>query len=113
MITKNKDTKKKKLTKQADKNTNIVKKTSGYKKKEEVVKAGEPPVKVRKSLGSQTIGLSLGLTRNMDNFESLRIDCWLTDELEEGETQAEGLMRLSSIIEEHLTYEVSRLTDEE
>lgn len=112
MITRENNTKKKKLKKQVETNTNVVKKTSGYVKKEEVIKPGEPPVKARKSLEGKTIGLSLGLTKNMENFESLRIDCWLSDELQEGETQAEGLLRLSNIIEEHLLYEVTRLTEE-
>lgn len=57
----------------------------------------------------RTAGISVGVTKNMGDYESLRIDCWLTDELLEGETQREALVRLGDIVQEQVEYEVDRV----
>lgn len=50
----------------------------------------------------QTFGISKGITKNMDNYESLRVDCWLTDVVRENETVQEAFARVESIIDEVL-----------
>lgn len=50
----------------------------------------------------QTFGISKGITKNMDNYESLRVDCWLSDVVREGETVQEAFARVESIIDEVL-----------
>ena len=50
----------------------------------------------------QTFGISKGVTKNMDNYESLRVDCWLSDVVREGETVQEAFARVESIIDEVL-----------
>lgn len=47
----------------------------------------------------QTFGMSKGVTKNMDNYESLRVDCWLSDVVHEGETVQEAFARVESIID--------------
>ena len=50
----------------------------------------------------QTFGISKGITKNMDNYESLRVDCWLSDVVREDETVQEAFARVESIIDEVL-----------
>lgn len=50
----------------------------------------------------QTFGISKGVTKNMDNYESLRVDCWLSDVVREGETVQEAFARVESIVDEVL-----------
>lgn len=50
----------------------------------------------------QTFGISKGVTKNMDNYESLRVDCWLSDVVREGETVQDAFARVESIIDEVL-----------
>ncbi len=39
------------------------------------------------------IGVSLGITKNMGDFNSLRVDAWITDTIQEGETKEEAFNR--------------------
>ena len=56
----------------------------------------------------RVVGVSVGSTINMGDYQSLRVDCWITDELLECETQSEGLQRLTDIATEH----INRMVDE-
>lgn len=47
-------------------------------------------------------GMSKGITKNMDNYESLRVDVWLTSEVQEGESIKEAYTRVEQIIDEVL-----------
>ena len=58
-------------------------------------------------LSERTIGISKGITKNMENYESLRVDCWLTDTLKEGETVSEAFNRLSAVVDEALEQAVN------
>ena len=60
------------------------------------------------SFVGQTFGMSKGCTLNMENYESMRVDCWLSDVVREGETVQEAFARVESIIDEVL--EESALT---
>ncbi len=107
---KNVDTQQKeKLKSTARDNTTVSKGTvkNGY----STVKSGSPldhetkqkssKHKEDSSLG-QAIGMSKGCTKNMDNYESLRVDCWLSDSVREGETVKEAFNRIEAIIDEVL-----------
>lgn len=61
----------------------------------------------------QTFGMSKGITKNMDNYESLRVDCWLSDVVREGETVQDAFARVESIIDEALEESVIATIGEE
>ena len=94
------------LQAQARENTTI---TTGSKRDGmTTVKAGKPlDHEVKQSTAKtkndlyvgQTFGISKGVTKNMDNYESLRVDCWLSDVVREGETVQEAFARVESIID--------------
>ena len=50
----------------------------------------------------QTFGMSKGCTLNMENYESMRVDCWLSDVVREGETVREAFARVEAVIDEVL-----------
>ena len=54
------------------------------------------------SLRKEVVGLSLGSTVSMGNFESLRVDIWLSREVGDNENSQEVLDNLKSLIEENL-----------
>lgn len=60
----------------------------------------------------QTVGVNIGVTRNMGNFESLRVDCWLTDVVQDGETHDQALKRVSDVVKEELMNQVQELTED-
>lgn len=47
-------------------------------------------------------GMSKGITKNMDNYESLRVDVWLTSEVLPGESIKEAYARVEEVIDEVL-----------
>ena len=47
-------------------------------------------------------GMSKGITKNMENYESLRVDVWLTSEVLPGESIHEAYARVEEIIDEVL-----------
>ena len=91
--------KKKKLEKKAEENTRV---THGTSKNQRVIKEGVPldhsPKHIKKPLDpNKIVGVNIGVTKNMGEYESLRVDCWLTDEVLENETQKEAIERISEI----------------
>lgn len=88
---------KKSLEQKVEENTSS---SIGTKKDAKVIKEGTPCDhsdihNINKN--PKTVGVAVGATFNMGDFNSFRVDCWLTDELQEGETQEEGLQRLAEI----------------
>ena len=90
----------------AKKNTTITKKV-GH-EEPTVVKAGTPldhsakhaPQECCKSnTSSPKVGASIGCTLNMENYESMRIDCWLTDDVKDGETFEEAFARVLEVVQ--------------
>jgi hypothetical protein len=120
------DFRKELLKQKVQKNTTITKKSS--EEGEVSVKQGTPldhrlkhhsqqksAGEVKKALSDPVtnselpiVGVSLGVTRNMDNYESLRIDCWVTDCVKPGETKEQALDRLSDLVKVHLEKEASK-----
>jgi hypothetical protein len=98
-----------KVQKEADKaqamaNTTIQK--GSHRKGFETVKSGTPLDHTVKhnpaDLTGVKFGMSKGITKNMDNYESLRVDVWLTSETREGETEKEAFARVEALIDEVL-----------
>ena len=91
------------LKKKAEANTTVTKRNSD--KSEDVLKNGVH-VDTKHKTGNPTmqsetvIGLSVGSTLNMDNYESLRVDCWISDTVKEGETTEEAYDRLRTVLSE-------------
>ena len=91
---------KKKLTQTAKENTTVTKGTS---KSQETLKSGTPNDHTRKHQSSEkVVGVNLGVTLNMGDYNSLRVDCWLTDSVQEGETERQAFERVVGIVDEVL-----------
>ena len=87
---------------EAVKNTTITKKTG--RETPTVVKSGTPLDHATKheAYEGTKFGMSKGVTKNMDNYESLRVDVWLTSEVLPGESIREAYARVEEIIDEVL-----------
>lgn len=55
-----------------------------------------------------TVGLSLGITKNMGNYETFKVSAWGTAELLEGEEYDRAFERLSTKLEERLDKEIEK-----
>ena len=96
--------KKKSLKEIASDNTQVTKGTS---KNQEVLKDGTPNDHSIKHLSTKIVGASLGITKNMDNYESLRVDCWLTDTVADNETVEQAYERILGVIDKTMQDTVS------
>lgn len=54
------------------------------------------------------IGVNMGVTLNMGNYESMRIDCCASNSLKEDETIEEGLKKLAERVKGVLEEEVAK-----
>lgn len=86
----------------ARKNTTITKKVG--RDTPTTIKSGTPLDHSMKhdSYATAKFGMSKGITKNMGDFESLRVDVWLTSEVFEGESIKEAYARVEAIIDEVL-----------
>lgn len=100
------------LVDKAKENTRVVVK-EGSKAEEKVIKEGniENKIENKRDLDSTIVGLSKGITKNMGNYQTLRIDCWLATPVEKGKTVGETLENISEILDTVLADEVEKLTD--
>ena len=95
------------LKDQAEKNLNAEVKNGATKETTSLKKGNVvDPAQKHKELEPQSnrarVGFNLGTTLNMENYESLRADVWISDEVQDGETVEEAVQRLKSICEEQL-----------
>lgn len=92
---------KKGLKAQAHNNAMVSQKSGG---ESTVLKKGVPSEHSRKHLDGEVpvVGLSIGSTINMDNYQSLRVDVWLTDKVQEGENVEEAYARVAQIVSDTL-----------
>lgn len=110
-----KKSKKAELKGKADKNTTVTKKKVVAKgeSEEEEMKSGVPVDHIKKHKPREKerrlIGMSKGVTKNAGNYESFRIDCWLSDFLEEDENPIEKYQELSEVIDEQIQQEVDEI----
>lgn len=102
--------KKKSLKQIAKENTQV---TVGTKESQKVVKKAETPKDKSRLVHSEkgVVGASLGVTKNMDNYESLRVDCWLTDTIREGETEDKAFDRVICTLNKVLCETVESFID--
>ena len=72
-------------------------------------KKGVPNDHSRKHLDGDNpvVGVSVGVTKNMDNYESLRVDVWLTDKKEDNESIEEAYSRVAKVVSDVLQEIVS------
>ena len=91
---------KKSLSETAKENVSVTKGTS---REQEVVKEGLPRDlhTIQKPM-CKTVGISIGSTINMGDFQSLRADVWLTDEVKENETFEQAYARVFKVAHDTL-----------
>lgn len=101
---------KKSLTEQAVDNAQV---TRGISKNQSVLKKGLPNDHSTKHFTSEApvVGVSIGSTINMENYESLRADVWLTDSVKENETIEQAYQRVIKIADETLQGIVNQYTE--
>lgn len=99
---------KKTLNEKAVENTTV---SVGTRNDQTVKKAGAPNDHFRKhnpngksedDSAAPIVGASIGVTRNMDNYQSLRVDCWLTDTVKPNETVEQAYARVIRVIDKTL-----------
>ena len=92
---------KKSLTEQAKENTTV---TKGSSKNQRVLREGRPNEHSRKHLDGAVpvVGVSIGTTLNMGDYESLRVDVWLSDTVKEDETVEQAYERILGVIDSTL-----------
>lgn len=97
---------KKSLSEKAEENTSV---SYGSSKNPTVAKQGVPNDHSRKHLSDTTqVGVSVGTTLNMGDYESLRVDVWLTDNVQENETVEKAYERVVSVVDKTLQYVVKQ-----
>ena len=88
------------LKEKAEENARVTKGTS---KNQEVLKEGVPCEHSKKHLASEKIvGVNVGVTLNMEDYNSLRVDCWATDYVGENETHDEAYARVLEVVDSTL-----------
>jgi hypothetical protein len=100
-----------KLLKRAEENTTVSRRANGENK---TLKQGTPldPTSKHNVRAPQTVGMNKGVTKNMDNYESLRVDVWLSDTVAENETPQEAIQRIESIIDQALEQAILNCIEE-
>lgn len=101
------------LKSRVESNTRAVVK-NGMLRTETTIKDGSPLDHsiVHSPTDSVKFGISKGITKNMDNYESLRVDVWLTDSVLEGETLDDAFSRVNEVLDEQLEKIVSSIVGE-
>lgn len=102
------------LSAKAKANTSVVKRSS---QEMETLKSGVYADSKQKIGGSpvpsgRTVGVAVGTTLNMDNYESLRVDVWISDEVQDGETIEAAYDRLRGVISNQLVETVAEFKGE-
>ena len=89
---------KKSLSQQAEENSTV---TRGTSKNQRVLKEGVPNDHSRKHLNDEfpTVGVSIGTTLNMGDYESLRVDVWLSDKVSDTETLEQAYARVVQAVD--------------
>lgn len=81
----------------------------------EVIKSSGAPLEpyTKYNCPEGSVGMSIGVTKNMGDYESLRIDVWCTDRVANNETKGEALARLTEILSQALSDTANELVDED
>lgn len=98
---------KKSLAEKSKENTTV---TRGTSKNQKVLKEGVPNDHSRKHLNNDfpTVGVSIGTTLNMGDYESLRVDVWLSDKVSDTETLEQAYARVVQAVDSTLQEIVSQ-----
>ena len=96
-----------KLEKVVNNNLNIVRKTGGREIQEKVGNVVSSVDKIRNN--TRVVGVSKGVTLNMGDYESMRIDVWLSDFVKDGESIESAEQRVASMVDNCLDKECSKL----
>lgn len=80
-------------------------------KNKEVLKEGNPQPP-RYKLNTNLVGLSAGVTLNLGDYQSLRVDCWISQEVKEGEDRQEIVNNLTKEIQDNINYVCDKFTEE-
>ena len=98
---------KKSLSQQAEENSTV---TRGTSKNQKVLKEGVPNDHSRKHLNDEfpTVGVSIGTTLNMGDYESLRVDVWISDKVSDTETLEQAYARVVQAVDSTLQEIVSQ-----
>ena len=101
---------KKPLKTQAEENAQV---TRGTSKDQEVLKKGVPNDHSRRldNSGNTVVGVSIGSTLNMGDYQSLRTDVWLSDTVNDGETVEQAYERVTKVVNDTLQEIVSTFSD--
>lgn len=100
--------------KKAKENTTVKIRSNGV---EETVKQGIPNEQSRRSdvVGNHSperIGMNIGSTINMGEYQSLRVDVWYSSDVSTGETVEEAYNRVKEVIDTVLSETVAEYTEE-
>ena len=99
-----------KLIKKAEENTTVERKDGKYTvEKKDGLPLDHAMKQDPKNLETDKIGLSKGVTVNLGDYQSMRVDCWLTTSLKDGETEQQALNRISTIIDDRVNLEVDKV----
>lgn len=63
------------------------------------------------AMSSKYVGASIGVTLNMENYGSLRVDVWGTEEIGDSETRETAFSRLSESLDKLLKETVDKYQD--
>lgn len=58
------------------------------------------------------VGINIGITKNLDNYESLRVDVWIADNVQDDETHADTLQRITDIAINHAEATIIDIVEE-
>ena len=70
-------------------------------------KVGNPINHSKTSTGM--VGMAKGITKNIGDYEFIRVDAWFTDGVRDKETLEDAFARISEMLDEVLSEEVERL----
>lgn len=90
--------------------------TTGTKSNQTLIKEEQPldhAVKHgNKVSNDRTVGINVGVTLNMGDYESLRVDVWCTDIVRPDETHEDAMERVSSLARARLDVEIEEIRGE-
>lgn len=79
----------------------------------ESLENGTPNDQIRKrDLDTEEVGMSIGSTINMGDFQSLRVDVWGSEIVRDGESRKDAFKRLHGELDEVLQETVSSYTSD-
>ena len=91
-----------------EENKNLELENTTVEKNKEKLKEGNPVNK----FAPNVVGLSVGVTINLGDFQSLRVDCWISQEVHEGEDRQVIVNDLTKELQDNINYVCDKFTEE-